>query len=71
MPWKIEDNNPDCDGYAVVVSEGAKAGDIAGCHDTRSAAEAQQRALYANTDEKMSIRTFRHIPTGDQRKDQP
>jgi hypothetical protein len=62
MPWKVENDNPDCDGYAVVVSEGPKAGDVAGCHDTREKAEAQQRALYANTDEKMSTRTFRYEP---------
>lgn len=50
MPWRVEENNAECDGYAVVVSEGDKAGEVVGCHESRASAEAQQSALYANTE---------------------
>lgn len=49
MPWKIVRNFGDCNGYAV-VKEGTS--EIEGCHSTRSAAEAQQRALYASESKK-------------------
>lgn len=41
MPWNIEIDNLDCDGYAV-VKEG---GDVVGCHKTRSEAMRQLAAL--------------------------
>lgn len=45
MPWRIESDNPECDGYAV-VKEGTD--EVVGCHDTREQALAHQRALYAS-----------------------
>ena len=45
MPWHVDDNHPDCSGYAVVKDEGGK---VEGCHDTREKANRQMAALYAN-----------------------
>ena len=42
MPWHIEDDNPECLGYAVVKDED---GEVEGCHRTRAQAEAQLTAL--------------------------
>lgn len=44
MPWHIEDDHPDCDGFAVVKDDDRA---VEGCHDTRSAALEQMAALYA------------------------
>lgn len=49
MPWRIERNFGDCNGYAV-VKEGTS--EIEGCHKTRAEAVAQQRALYASESKK-------------------
>lgn len=45
MPYSIDDNNPDCSGYAVVKDTD---GTVMGCHKTRKEALAQQAALYAS-----------------------
>lgn len=45
MPWHISTSKSECSGYAVVKDSD---GSIAGCHDTRSEAEDQLAALYAN-----------------------
>jgi hypothetical protein len=42
MPWHIETDRPDCDGYAVVKDEGSE---LVGCHRTRTQALAQLAAL--------------------------
>lgn len=42
MPWHIEDDHPECQGYAVVKDED---GEVEGCHRTRTQAEAQLAAL--------------------------
>lgn len=42
MPWHIEDDHPECSGYAVVKDED---GEVEGCHRTRTQAEAQLAAL--------------------------
>jgi hypothetical protein len=42
MPWHIEDENPECDGYAVVKDSD---GEVEGCHRTRAQAERQLAAL--------------------------
>lgn len=42
MPWHIEDDHPQCQGYAVVKDED---GEVEGCHRTRAQAEAQLAAL--------------------------
>lgn len=44
MPWTIETNAKDCNGFGV-VDEG---GETVGCHKTRREALAHQRALYVN-----------------------
>ena len=51
MPWHIEDDNPDCAGFAVVKDAD---GSIAGCHDTKDDADQQMAALYANEPEAAS-----------------
>lgn len=48
MPWHLEDDNPGCNGWAVVKDND---GSIAGCHKTKKDAQAQMAALYANEDE--------------------
>lgn len=42
MPWHIENDRPDCAGYAVVKDAD---GELEGCHRTRTQAEAQLTAL--------------------------
>jgi hypothetical protein len=42
MPYRIEQNRPDCAGFAVVKEED---GDLMGCHRTRAQAVAQLAAL--------------------------
>jgi hypothetical protein len=42
MPWHIEDENPECNGYAVVKDSD---GEVEGCHRTRAQAEDQLAAL--------------------------
>jgi hypothetical protein len=42
MPYRIEQNRPDCAGFAVVKEED---GDLMGCHRTRAQALAQLAAL--------------------------
>lgn len=42
MPWHIENDNPDCGGWAVVKDSN---GEIEGCHQTKADAEAQLTAL--------------------------
>lgn len=44
MPWKIEMDNPECSGHAVVKQGSNK---VVGCHKTHKEAEAQLAALYA------------------------
>ena len=50
MPWHVEDDNPECSGYAVVKDSD---GEIEGCHDTREKANAQLAALYASEESAM------------------
>ena len=48
MPYRIEEDRPDCAGFAVVKESD---GDLMGCHRTRSQALAQLAALnIAETD---------------------
>lgn len=44
MPWHIESDNPECEGWAVVKDDD---GEIEGCHATEEAAEEQLAALNA------------------------
>ena len=44
MPWHIENDNAECDGFAVVKDA---TGEIEGCHRTRQQANDQLAALYA------------------------
>lgn len=48
MPWHIESDNPECDGWAVVKDDDDT---IEGCHATEDAAQAQVAALYASEEE--------------------
>lgn len=42
MPWHLEDDHPDCEGFAVVKDEG---NELVGCHRTRAQALDQLAAL--------------------------
>ena len=48
MPWHIEDEHPECEGYAVVKDSD---GELEGCHRTRAQAERQLAALNIAEDE--------------------
>jgi hypothetical protein len=52
MPWHIDNDNPDCSGFAVVKDSN---GEIEGCHDTRKQAERQLAALHASEANKVAI----------------
>lgn len=45
MPWHIESDHPDCQGFAVVKDDDLE---VEGCHRTKAQAEAQLAALYAS-----------------------
>jgi hypothetical protein len=47
MPYRIEEDRPDCAGFAVVKEED---GDLMGCHRTRAQALAQLAALNIGED---------------------
>lgn len=50
MPWRIIENHPECNGYAVVKEDDGK---LFGCHKTRGDAIRHMAALYAaERDEK-------------------
>lgn len=48
MPWHIDENASDCDGYAVVLDE---TGETVGCHETEADAQAHLAALNSNVEE--------------------
>ena len=56
MPWHIEDDNPECSGYAVVKDDD---GEIEGCHRTREGALRQLAALNIAEDEKQAAASYR------------
>ena len=63
MPYTIETNAADCEGFAV-VDEG---GTTVGCHTDRADAVKHQRALYANVPDatkESPTSTDVHVPTG-------
>ena len=47
MPWHVESDNPDCDGWAVVQSD---SDEVVGCHDTEREALDHLAALNANVE---------------------
>ena len=48
MPWHIETENAECNGYAVVKDQD---GEVEGCHRSQAQAERQMAALYAAEDD--------------------
>ena len=58
MPWHIETDRPDCEGFAVVKDEGSE---LAGCHRTRTQALDQLAAL--NIAEHQEDRAEGYPPT--------
>jgi len=54
MPYRIEEDRPDCAGYAVVKESD---GDLMGCHRTRSQALAQLAALNIAEDDRQDDNT--------------
>lgn len=45
MPWHIETDNAECDGFGVIKDA---TGELVGCHRTRTQAENHVAALYAS-----------------------
>lgn len=64
MPWHIESDNAECEGFGV-VKDGT--GELVGCHRTRTQAENQLAALYASEpdiqDDTAEDRAEGHTPT--------
>lgn len=58
MPWHIEEDHAECptDRSFAVVKDADES--IAGCHNTRAAAEAQLAALYAQEAERSALTAF-------------
>ena len=50
MPWHIEDDNADCEGFAVVKDD---SGEVVGCHMTNAEAAKQLAALYIAEEEAL------------------
>lgn len=61
MPWHIEADNADCQGFAVVKDAN---GEIEGCHRTRTQAERQLAALYA-AEPNLEDRAETYAPTDE------
>jgi HK97 family phage prohead protease len=62
VPWHVDDNHPDCSGYAVIKDSD---GSMAGCHKTREEANKQMAALYANESSdraQMSASSINDLP---------
>lgn len=57
MPWHIDNDNPACDGFAVVKDAD---GEIEGCHPTEAAAQDQLAALYASEQSTEHEHTLTH-----------
>jgi uncharacterized protein len=70
MPWHVEDNHADCNGYAVVKDSD---GSLVACHETKAEADKHVAALYANVpearmqvlDELALVRNFRSVRFDD------
>jgi HK97 family phage prohead protease len=65
MPWHIENDNPKCNGWAVVKDDD---GEIEGCHLTEAAALAQMAALYASEGRSMENRAGRVLSNKNEGK---
>jgi len=50
MPWHIEEDNADCEGFAVVKDD---SGEVVGCHMTNAEAAKQLAALYIAEEEAL------------------
>lgn len=63
MPWHVDDNHPDCSGFAVVKDDD---GSVEGCHETREQANRQVAALYANESDagraQMTSKSINDLP---------
>jgi phage head maturation protease len=63
MPWHLSNNEPSCDGWAVVQDSDGK---VVGCHPSRRKALAQLAALNANVKEaQMETKDAVQLPTAD------
>lgn len=64
MPWHLDNNHPDCNGWAVVKDSDNS---VAGCHKTKAKALAQMAALYAS-EETMDKRLGRVLSAKNESK---
>ena len=61
MPYHIESDNEECQGFAVVKDDD---GEVMGCHRSEAQAERQIAALYANEDDDMDEEDTHEMPDG-------
>ena len=52
MPWHVEEDREDCQGFAVIKDED---GSLAGCHRTEAQADRQLAALYASEENNRAV----------------
>ena len=65
MPWHVEDDNPDCAGFAVVKDD---TGEVVGCHNTAAEADDQLIALnIAESGEDRAVADVDLTPTAEMR----
>lgn len=67
MPWHIEDDHPDCDGFAVVKDS---TGEVApgGCHKTKQDAQSHLAALVSSEESEMKHRAGRVLSSTNEKK---
>lgn len=67
MPWHIEDDHPDCDGFAVVKDS---TGEVApgGCHKTKQDAQSHLAALVLSEESEMKHRAGRILSSTNEKK---
>lgn len=65
MPWHVEDDNPECSGWAVVKDD---TGEVVGCHDSAAEADDQLTALnIAESGEGRAVADVDLTPTAEMR----
>ena len=52
MPWHVEEDRQDCQGFAVIKDED---GSLVGCHRTEAQADRQLAALYASEENNRAV----------------
>jgi Escherichia/Staphylococcus phage prohead protease len=58
MPWHVEENHKDCEGFAVVKND---TGELVACHKTKQEANDHLAALYANVPDARSFEPLEEL----------